>query len=135
MGCHFLLQRIFPTQGSNLHFLCLLPLKADSLPLCYLGSPDFRASDIYTEWDLGDDGVEPTLTADRKSGAIYPRAPILWRESSPEDLSWGRAAKFRGLRGQTQPDSLGLERPKCSGPQFPHLPNRNNDSTYHLGWL
>ena len=24
MGCHFLLQRIFPTQGSNLHLLCLL---------------------------------------------------------------------------------------------------------------
>ena len=24
MGCHFLLQGIFPTQGSNLHLLCLL---------------------------------------------------------------------------------------------------------------
>ena len=24
IGCHFLLQGIFPTQGSNLHFLCLL---------------------------------------------------------------------------------------------------------------
>ena len=24
VGCHFLLQRIFPTQGSNLRLLCLL---------------------------------------------------------------------------------------------------------------
>ena len=36
MGCHFLLQGIFLTQGSNLH---LLHWQADSLPLCHLGSP------------------------------------------------------------------------------------------------
>ena len=36
VGCHFLLQRIFPTQGSN---LCLLHWQADSLPLSHLGSP------------------------------------------------------------------------------------------------
>ena len=33
VGCHFLLQGIFLTQGSNPHFLCLLCLQADSLPL------------------------------------------------------------------------------------------------------
>ena len=38
MGCHFLLQGIFLTQGSNPHFLCLLHWQADSLPLCHLGS-------------------------------------------------------------------------------------------------
>ena len=36
MGCHFLLQGIIPTQGSN---LCLLHWQADSLPLSHLGSP------------------------------------------------------------------------------------------------
>ena len=36
MGCHFLLQGIFPTQGSNLH---LLHWQADSLLLNNLGSP------------------------------------------------------------------------------------------------
>ena len=36
VGCHFLLQGIFPTQGSNLH---LLHCQADSLPLSHLGSP------------------------------------------------------------------------------------------------
>ena len=36
MGCHFLLQRIFSSQGSNPHLLCLLHWQADSLPLCHL---------------------------------------------------------------------------------------------------
>ena len=39
VGCHFLLQGIFTTQGSNPCLLCLLYWQADSLPLCYLGSP------------------------------------------------------------------------------------------------
>jgi len=34
MGCHFLLQGIFPTQGLNLHLLCLLHWQADSLQHC-----------------------------------------------------------------------------------------------------
>ena len=36
VGCHFLLQGIFPTQGSNPR---LLHWQADSLPLSHLGSP------------------------------------------------------------------------------------------------
>ena len=36
VGCHFLFQGIFPTQGSN---PCLLHWQADSLPLSQLGSP------------------------------------------------------------------------------------------------
>ena len=39
MGCYFLLQGIFPTQGSNPHHLCLLHWQAESLPLSHLGSP------------------------------------------------------------------------------------------------
>ena len=38
VGCHFLLQAIFPTQGSNLH---LPRWQVDSLPLNYQGSPYF----------------------------------------------------------------------------------------------
>ena len=37
VGCHFLLQSIFPTQGLN---LCLLHWQVDSLALSHLGSPD-----------------------------------------------------------------------------------------------
>ena len=40
VGCHFLLQGIFPTQGSNLPLLCLLHWWADSLLLSLLGSPE-----------------------------------------------------------------------------------------------
>ena len=38
-GCHFLLQGIFPTQGSNPRFLCLLHWQEDSLPLAPPGKP------------------------------------------------------------------------------------------------
>ena len=38
VGCHALLQRIFPTQGSNWRLSCLLHWQVDSLPLCHLGS-------------------------------------------------------------------------------------------------
>ena len=39
MGCYFLLQGIFLTQGSNSCLLCLLHWQMDSLPLHHLGSP------------------------------------------------------------------------------------------------
>ena len=38
MGCHFLLQGIFPTQGLNPGLLCLLHWQADSLLLSHLWS-------------------------------------------------------------------------------------------------
>ena len=39
VGCHALTQGIFPTQGSNLHLLCLLHWQAGSLPLTLPGKP------------------------------------------------------------------------------------------------
>ena len=39
MGCHFLLQGFFPTQGLSLH---LLHWQADSLPLSHQGSPHIQ---------------------------------------------------------------------------------------------
>ena len=39
VGCSFLLQGIFPDQGSN---LCLLYWQVDSLPLSHQGSPENR---------------------------------------------------------------------------------------------
>ena len=41
---HFLLQGIFPTQGSNLRLLCLLHWQIVSLPLCHLGKDVY----VYT---------------------------------------------------------------------------------------
>ena len=37
VGSHFLLQGIFPTQGSNPSILCLLHWQVDSFPLALLG--------------------------------------------------------------------------------------------------
>ena len=39
VGCHFLLQEIFPTQGLNLCLLHLMPWQAPSLLLSHQGSP------------------------------------------------------------------------------------------------
>ena len=39
LGCHFLLQEIFPTQGLNPCILCLLHWQAGSLPLVPSGKP------------------------------------------------------------------------------------------------
>ena len=39
VGCHFLLQKIFPTQASTHVSLCLLHWRADSLPLVPPGKP------------------------------------------------------------------------------------------------
>ena len=44
VGCHFLLQGIFPTQGLNLR---LLHWQADSLPLAPPGKPQEWVSDKY----------------------------------------------------------------------------------------
>ena len=43
VGCHFLLQGLFPTQGSNLSLHHCL---ADSLPLSHLGSPTWLPGSI-----------------------------------------------------------------------------------------
>ena len=39
VGCYFLFQGIFSTQGSNLHLLHLLHCQVEALPLTHLGSP------------------------------------------------------------------------------------------------
>ena len=44
VGCHFLLQGIFPTQGSNVPLLCLPHWQAGSLPLAPPGKPSFCTS-------------------------------------------------------------------------------------------
>ena len=56
-GCHFLLQGIFPTQGSNTSLLCHLHWQVDYLPLHYLGSQQHSRSEFKadTESSLSSD--------------------------------------------------------------------------------
>ena len=42
VGCHFILQGIFPTQGSNSRLLCLLHWQVNSLLLAPPGKPPFQ---------------------------------------------------------------------------------------------
>ena len=46
VGCHFLLQRIFPTQGSNLQVPCLLHCRWFLYPLSHQGSPKQRIQNV-----------------------------------------------------------------------------------------
>ena len=56
VGCHFLLQGIFPTQGLNPCLLCSLHWQADSLPLCQLGIPRIPNNEYkYTFFVCEDD--------------------------------------------------------------------------------
>ena len=76
MGCHFLLQWIFPTQESNLH-LTTPALQADFLPLSHWGSPKVckkdQIRDVYKA--LGSD-KEITLNMALKACVILP-GPIV----------------------------------------------------------
>jgi len=45
VGCHFFLQRIFPSQGVNSRLLCLLHCWMDSLPLSHLGNPTYTQTE------------------------------------------------------------------------------------------
>ena len=54
VGCHFLLQGIFPTQGSNSHLLSLA--QAGSLPLARPENPQdgFFTSELSGKWHNGE---------------------------------------------------------------------------------
>ena len=51
MGCHALLQGIFPIQGSNLRLLCLLNWQAISLTLAAPGKPN-KALSHHNLWGI-----------------------------------------------------------------------------------
>ena len=52
VSCHFLLQGIFTSQGSNPCLLCLLHWQVDSLPPSHLGSPVFLATVLLSDQKL-----------------------------------------------------------------------------------
>ena len=88
VGCHSLLQGIFPTQGLNLCLLCLLHWQVDSLPLYHLrSSQDFTTHVIYNKikisyiWEK-----EPlTLLSDLISKTPGKSHLVCWGDS-PHDI-------------------------------------------------
>ena len=65
VGCHFLLQEIFPTQGSNPSLLSLLHRQAGSLPLVPPGK--------YTREHITDD-----------DSSDFSYGSATWREDKPD---------------------------------------------------
>ena len=61
VGCHFLLQGIFPIQGSNLNLLHLLHWQVGSLPLVPPGKPGIGNSEYQIQSD-GSISIFPTRT-------------------------------------------------------------------------
>ena len=62
VGCHFLLQGTFLTQGLNRPLLHLLPWKTDSLLLCYLRSPERPVQEVKGFWE--ESCSSPNITLD-----------------------------------------------------------------------
>ena len=86
VGCHFLYQGIFLTQGSNPHLLKLLHWQADSLTLHHLGGPQTLWNDSVqfshsvvsdSLWAHGLQHARPPCPS--PNPAVYPNScPLSW---------------------------------------------------------
>jgi len=93
VGCHFLLQGIFPTQGWNLHLSHLLIWQSDLSPgkPLYIGLPHCRRILYSAEAqekpkNTGVGSLIPS-PADLPNPGIEPGSPALQADSSPTELS------------------------------------------------
>ena len=85
VGCHFLLQGIFPTQGSNLHLLCLLRWQVVSLPLSHQGSPIFIFSSVRFSCSVMSNALWP-----HESQLARPPCPPLTTRVHPNSCASSR---------------------------------------------
>ena len=94
VGCHFLLQEIFSTQGSNLGLLCLKHWQVDSLPLSHWETHNsslelFNLCCIFFS-------VSPFPKKDmRKKDVILSS----WLKIKPQNNYWGLTMCLAGLSG------------------------------------
>ena len=90
MGCHFLLQGLFPTQWSNLCLLCLLHWQVDSFPLAPPGkvvaSVCVQFSSVQFSCSVVSDSLQPhglqyaRLPCPSPNSGAYPNScPSSWR--------------------------------------------------------
>ena len=104
VGCHFLLQGIFPTQGSNTSVLCLLHWEAASLPLCHQGSPA-SVSILSLIEPMGDDPMAHFIEEEARVSEGKKQSPVSSGISgtaaalAPQQEQWGA----RGARCPSAP--------------------------------
>ena len=97
VGCHFLLQRVFLTQGLNLCLLHLLHQQADTLPLSHLGSSQNRKVIpmqlfiLRSKTDQGLDSdrrrkIEQIMWSHRRRKNIYSYSLIYFQDQGSASL-------------------------------------------------
>ena len=96
MGCHALLQGIFPTQGWNLSLLCLLHWQSGSLPL---------APPACRHRLSGSNNVGPDVS-ETPPGSCLSRIMTFWK---PSQWSWRSGLCHpQGLKGWTEWGAVGM---------------------------
>ena len=75
--CYFLLQGVFPTQGSNSHLLHLLHWQADSLPLVPPGRCSSRMCQLREDHKHQDDHVYASNTSPQAWPVVGPQIHFL----------------------------------------------------------
>ena len=110
MGCRFLLQRTFMTQGSNPPLLLLLHWQAGSLPLAPPGKTIFESS--LCPRDSQESSPTQLFTSINSSALSFLHSPTLtsihdyWKKPSPLSNSTGGFTPSRPLSGlQDIPDA------------------------------
>ena len=98
MGCHALLQGIFPSQGSNLHHSYLLPWQVGSLPLAPCGKPLGPRSSQMPPPDPRHPPRAPTAASFNPVWTTLGRSlPV-----SPSAFPSSKATKIEQVRAQPQ---------------------------------
>ena len=101
VGCHALLQEIFPTQGLNLCLSCLLHWQAGSLPLAPPGEPFVPIS----SWAAGTETIKCRSEGCSLYEASTKRQPeakpplVLFSPWHGAPLPWGRDTSSNLLKG------------------------------------
>ena len=117
VGCHFLFQGIFPTQGLNTHLLSLLQWQVNSLPLGRLGSPKQPLLQFSSVAQL-------CLTLCNPMDYSTPGLPI---------HHWS-LLKLMPIESVMPPNHLILCRPLLLPSNFPSIRDFSNESAVRIRW-
>ena len=118
IGCHLLLQGIFPTQGLNPCLLCLLHWQVDSLPLIHLGIPNPELGPVSNriKWETRDMGCQVHSSHARQCSRHWDL--ISGRKDPQDQLGIDRLGKSRGTQGAIKSSSVGATEKKVQEPKY-----------------
>ena len=100
MGCHFLLQGIFPIQGWKPCLLCLLHWQTDSLPLMPPGKPHIHIlafTYINTKYKYYLKYVCSVMSDSLWPNGLWPARLLFWRDSPGKNTEMGCHFLLQGI--------------------------------------